>query len=238
MQTATNKLEISWANTSWILDSRRVLIHPNLRILVLSDIHIGYYSSLRSEGSYLPTYDSLELQKTIDSLLTDYNGYHWIIAGDIKHNLGTYLSVEELSELQSILSSITSSCNLTLIIGNHDTGLHEILQDLNINCSVVSTFIIENIVITHNQEFTVESSDKKFIIGHFHPIISTEFLKGIYVPIFVVGDDFIILPAFNTVAGGFNIKNFSFHGKDKKKCTIYGIGKKIYDLGPLENHVN
>ena len=228
---------ITWANQTWLLDNRRVLINPQKKILILSDIHIGYYSSLRKNGSYLPTYDKILLEKAIQSLLTDYNGYHWIIAGDIKHNHSTNLSHEEENELTNILHIISESNELTLLPGNHDTGLDQLMTDLHINCRLVDSYTYDTITITHNQDLLDQQSDKHFIIGHVHPIISLEHLKGSFIPIFAINNNLIILPAFNYVAGGFNIKKLYYKNEKRKNFTIYALGKQIYELGQVDELV-
>ena len=86
MKHKNNLTPIYWANQQWFLDPRRVLVSKDLHYLIFSDIHIGIYSSFRAQGSYLPTYDQDLLNDTLKSLIADYSDYHWIVAGDIKHN--------------------------------------------------------------------------------------------------------------------------------------------------------
>lgn len=232
------KLPVIWANTHWILDSRRVLIQPEDKLLILSDIHIGYYSSLRAQGGYLPAYDAQLLTKTVESLLEDYPKYHWIIAGDIKHNLKSSISREEYTELKDLLERIANQNRLTIIIGNHDTGLRSILQKIAITCTITDSFSYHNISVIHKQVLSTQSSSLNYIIGHFHPVISIEYLKGLFIPVFAVSKDVLILPAFNTVAGGYNIKNLYIEDEGKKEFLIYAIGQQIYDLGPLRHLIN
>lgn len=230
-------LPLTWADTEWLLDNRRVLVHPKEKILILSDIHIGYYSSFRDQGSYLPMYDIVLLEEAIESLLEDYNGYHWIIAGDIKHNHAKLLSEAEEKELVNIVEAITEHNTLTLIKGNHDRGLDKLITDLHLSCSLTTSYTFRNITITHNTELFDQQSEKHTIIGHIHPIISLEHLKGSFVPIFAITDDLLILPAFNYVAGGYNIKKLYLKEEKRKNYTIYAIGKQVYGLGQLEKLV-
>lgn len=224
----------TWAHMNWVLDNRRVLVNPNQKLLILSDIHTGYYSSLRAQGSYLPAYDSVLLREAINSLLTDYSGYHWVIAGDIKHNKNKNLSKDEKTELKTILDLIAENSKLTVIKGNHDKGLDNLFSELEINCDLVEFYPFNGIIITHNQDFLDQKLDQPYIIGHFHPIISIEHLKGSFIPIFAINEELIILPAFNYVAGGFNIKKLYYKNKNNRNFTVYALGKQIYDLGSLE----
>ena len=232
-------LPLRWADVDWLMDNRRVLINPAEKILILSDVHIGYYSSFREQGSYLPIYDATLLEAAVQSLLEDYSGYHWIIAGDIKHNHDPFLSEAETQELVSILEHITENNELTLIIGNHDKGLERIVTDLNLTCTLTRSYTLKEIVIQHDLDQIGQRRNKKYIIGHVHPIISLEHIKGSLVPIFAITDDLLILPAFNYVAGGFDIKKLynEFYNKTEKRknFTIYALGKQVYGLGPVEN---
>lgn len=240
MTDSKTTLLIEWAHTKWLLDNRRVLVNKAEKILILSDIHIGYYSSFREQGSYLPMYDIMLLQEAVQSILDDYSGYHWIIAGDIKHSHSSVVSAAEEQELKTILEAITERNSLTLIQGNHDRGLEGIIQDLDINCTLVPSYNLDNITITHNEELLDQPTNNKIIMGHVHPIISLEHIKGSFVPIFAVTEDVLILPAFNYVAGGYNINKLYYkeekEGK-RRNYSIYALGKQVYNLGNLEELV-
>ncbi len=228
-------LTVTWAGMDWIIDKRRVLVNPKLKFLILSDIHIGYYSSLRAQGSYLPDYDSKLLQDTIDSLVIDYTNYHWIIAGDIKHRHSKNLSKEEKDEVKNVFSAITEKNKLTVILGNHDKDLENVFEELAITCNPLENFYLNGVIITHNQDLLDKKLEEHYIIGHFHPIISMEHVNGSFIPVFAMTDNLIILPAFNYVAGGFNIKNLFYRNEKRQNFSVFAIGKQIYDLGTLQN---
>ena len=61
------QLSLQWGNESWLLDHRRALIHPEKNILLLSDLHLGLYATLRAQGGYLPGYDTILLEKQLQS---------------------------------------------------------------------------------------------------------------------------------------------------------------------------
>ena len=227
-------IPIHWAGKNWLLDKRRVIINTEDQLLILSDIHIGYYSSFRANGSYLPTYDAELLQQTIASLLTDYKNYHWIIAGDIKHNHRKILSEDEQRELYNILSTITNHSKLTILMGNHDKGLEELLRDLHIDCAIQESIKLENYTITHSLDILDGSIAGNYILGHVHPILSIDSIKSLFIPIFAVSDNILLLPAFNYVAGGFNIKKLLKTNSMRKEFTIYAIRNKLYSLGSLK----
>ena len=234
MDSKSSTFLVKWAEKSWILDTRRVLINPNERLLILSDIHIGYYSSFRAQGSYLPTYDADILQETIENLLVDYPNYHWIMAGDIKHNHKKHLSEREYEELKTTLQKIKEQSQLTILLGNHDKGLEQVLDDLKVKCEVQESYSVNNYTITHKLDLQ-EQKGKNFIIGHVHPILSVGMVKGMFVPIFAIAQDLLILPAFNYVAGGINLKKLVNIENLTRNFSIYAIRNKIYDLGKLDS---
>ena len=234
MKEQTNKsISITWAEKKWILDHRRVLIQEEEELLILSDIHIGLYSSLRTQGSYLPNYDQNLLMDQLSSLIKDYKNFHWIIAGDIKHNHAKLPDIQddELEELTLFLQLILQNRQVTFILGDHDSGFEEICEYLGLQCIVQDSFKLGDIEITHKLE-NYNNKNLQLIIGHIHPTISTEQIKGIFIPIFAINNNIIILPAFNQVAGGYNIKKINY----LKNLEIFPIIKdKIYSFGLLKD---
>lgn len=226
-----DKKEIIWNNQTWIIDSRRILANKELNCLILSDLHIGLYSALRAEGNYLPAYDQDIMQSTLQSLIHDYSSYHWIIAGDIKHNKArsTRISLVEQEELINTLNFIQKNVfQMTLLVGNHDTGLQEFLSIQNRVFTIKDSFSLGDIVITHNIEPSELTKGKLpfsgfngVIMGHIHPITDIPPLKGFKYPAFVIKTNLIILPAFNYVSGGYPITKLKF--SNEERIDIFAI---------------
>lgn len=222
------QLALQWGHESWLLDCRRALIHPAKKILFLSDLHIGLYATLRAQGGYLPGYDTILLEKQLQSLILDYKTFHWILVGDIKHShhLWNQLTHEEINHLRNSFSLLTQTRKVTIIIGNHDAGLEEILAQLEFPFDCVSHYQLNQVTVVHKSD--LERTTGYSISGHVHPVFSPKQLKTI--PIFAVGKNKLILPAFNPVAGGYKIGKVI---NDNWNC--YGIfSKHLMDLGPLQ----
>ena len=229
-------LPLYWAGKNWLLDTRRVLVNTDDKLVILSDVHIGYYSSFRAKGSYLPTYDRDMLEQTVRSLVQDYKRYHWILAGDIKHNHKKTVSSDEQRELFRLLTIISEKNPLTILLGNHDKGLEDLLSDLHIQCTIEKSLELDGYSITHGQNI-LDYKSGKLIIGHVHPIFSVDAVKSLFIPVFAVSEDLVILPAFNSIAGGYNIRKFSNDNQIKRKFIVYAIRNKLYNLGFLEELV-
>lgn len=235
MNSKSNQLEIIWSGMKWILDSRRVLLHPEKKILILSDIHIGLYTTLREQGSYLPTYDQKILIETLEGLFKTYSDWHWVISGDIKHTHSDLASISnsEVNELVEVLRLIISNVNeLTLLIGNHDKGIEDILIKYDLNCSLSIDYELNTVLITHqadlnNLNHTTKDKFLGVIIGHIHPLMVIPRIHGINVPVFAVSENVIMMPAFNQVVGGILLSKLSLNGNYR----YYGILRnKIIDL--------
>lgn len=228
---------VNWKGNSWLLDSRRVLIHEKEKKLIFSDLHIGYYATLRKEGYLLPTYDSIELQNTIKSLKNDYKDYHWIIAGDIKHSHGKWenLSEDEKFQIKRTFNLLQNVKKVTLLIGNHDLGLREMVEESNYPFLVLNKEKVANCTIVHNSDYIRNDSNTNqelTISGHVHPYFKTPLVANRHLPVFAFGKTMILLPAFNNVAGGFAIQKYRQEEQDWK---IFGIVKNtIQPLGPVK----
>lgn len=223
-----SQLTITWGLESWVLDHRRALIHPALRMVFISDIHIGLYATLRSKGNYLPAYDTTILNFQLQSLIKDYANYHWVLTGDIKHSHKTWceITTEEREQLQQGFSLLNDIKRVTIVTGNHDVGLADILHQFNFTYDCVPQFQLKHIRVLHQTDWDVQHVFT--ISGHVHPIFRPKQL-GQVIPIFAVGQHQLILPAFNPVAGGYSISRVEH---DQWHC--YGVfPTHLMDLGPL-----
>jgi metallophosphoesterase superfamily enzyme len=188
------------------------------------------YATLRSEGAYLPIYDAQKLEEKLQGIINEFFHHSWILVGDTKHSHHSWkrLSSEELDQIQEGFNLLSQVKKVTMVIGNHDFGLTEIIEKLGFSFDSVENYMLNQITIVHQTDFTIQNNYQ--ITGHIHPKFKQ---NGLSVPIFAVGDYYIVLPAFNPVAGGYNIARVADVVDDQWKC--YGIfSNTLKDLGPLE----
>ena len=175
------------------------------KILVISDLHIGYEEALNKQGVFVPRFqfkDTIhKLKKIIDSVEID----KIIILGDLKHEFGT-ISETEWKQTIAVLDLFESKTKeIILIKGNHDTLLEPIAKKKNLQIlpyeKVNDIFFMHGNKIFDGEDF---KSSKVLIIGHEHPAITlNEKAKKETFKCFLLGSyqrkKLIVMPSFNTV---------------------------------------
>ncbi|ALV62657.1 ICC-like protein phosphoesterase [Thermococcus sp. 2319x1] len=167
--------------------------------IIIADLHIGYEESMAKEGIYLPK-AFRQMVNSVLALLREERPKRLIINGDLKHSF-IPLKREKL-ELKAFFGKVTPLVEEIVVVrGNHDVGISWVRE---LGVEVVDELEIGKWKIVHGHKLV---EGEKFIIGHEHPAIRLRDEVGalIKVPIFLVGDPLIVLPAFSPWAYGNDI---------------------------------
>ena len=101
--------------------------------LIISDIHLGYESTLNKQGLMLP---QIQFDKIIDSLENiqkKAKASSIILNGDIKHNFGR-IDKQEWREVLSFIDYLQDIfIDIDIIKGNHDNFTQYILNKRNLH---------------------------------------------------------------------------------------------------------
>jgi putative SbcD/Mre11-related phosphoesterase len=221
-----------------IIPSKPVMIlEGQKKNLIVTDIHIGFESSLASNDIFIGKNSSInetieELSSIIDSEKPD----SVILLGDIKSSIKT-ISKSEWSEVPLFFEKIKQKCDVVLIPGNHDANIQRLVPE---NISMISSagMVLENILLTHGHTMPSEnfSHVDKIIMGHIHPVFFQEdsILNGQRVWISIRTEkqnifpnksgeiEIIIIPSFNRYF-------YATHTKKYKK-SISPIIEKIKQI--------
>ncbi|MCA6214527.1 metallophosphoesterase [Thermococcus bergensis] len=167
--------------------------------IIIADLHIGYEESMAKEGIYLPK-AFRQMVTSVAALLKEQRPKRLIINGDLKHSF-IPLKREKL-ELKAFFEEVIPLVEEIVVVrGNHDVGINWIRE---LGVEVVDELEIGKWKIVHGHKLV---EGEKFIIGHEHPAIRLRDEVGalIKVPIFLVGEPLIVLPAFSPWAYGNDI---------------------------------
>lgn len=215
------------------------------KILVISDIHIGYEEALEKQGIFLPQHQFEEIMGDIKKIFQEIRKVNQIvILGDLKHEFGD-ISSQEWRETLAFLDFLKeNSKKIILIRGNHDNILGPIAKMRNLE--VKDYYKKNGICFVHGNRLITDSLDKdvKIIIaGHRHPAIMLSkgakretykcFLKGKW-----KGKELVILPSFLPLIEGTDIIKEDYEIALKinfKNFEVYIIGDKVYDFGKLKD---
>ncbi len=216
------------------------------RILIISDVHMGYEESMNKQGVLLPRFQIEETIERLSAIFNKLNIDTIVINGDLKHEFGI-ISQTEWKHTLTLLDFFSEHCkNIILIKGNHDEILGPIA--LKRNLQVKNDFVVGDSVILHGNNIPSKDFFKNFkriIIGHEHPAISLEkngrlekfkcFLKGEWQK-----KELIVMPSFNLITEGTDLlkeESLSPFLKevDLNSFEVFIIGDDIYDFGTIND---
>jgi len=152
-----------------------LLIEGQKKYLVVTDLHIGFESSLASKEIFLGKNTTIheiidELSEIIESEKPD----SVILLGDVKSSIKN-ISKIEWNDVPLFFEKIKKKCNVILIPGNHDANIQRLVPD---DISLISStgMVDENILLTHGHTMPSEnfSHVDKIIMGHIHPVFFQE----------------------------------------------------------------
>lgn len=211
------------------------------KVLVLSDIHMGYEEAMNKEGVLVPRFQYKETIKRLTEITKGLDIDKIIILGDIKHEFGI-ISETEWRHTLTLLDFLQDKCKeIILIRGNHDTILGPIAKKRDVE--VVDSYVIGNKFFCHGDK-VLENDSEVVIIGHEHPAISLEdngrvekfkcFLKGKH-----GGKELVVLPSFNVVTEGTNISNEKmlspYLQQDLSSFETWLVSDKVYYFGKVKD---
>jgi len=211
------------------------------KVLILSDLHIGYEEYLNKQGVLVPRFQLEDLTKKINNILDRIDASKIVINGDLKHEFGT-ISKQEWQDTIKILDLFNGK-EVILIKGNHDTILGPIAEKKNIE--IKDHYKINDIYICHGDKIPDDEDFKKskiVIIGHEHPAVSFReradekykcFLKGKW-----KNKLLLVTPSLNLVTQGVDItkdKTLSpFLQNHIDDFEVFVVENKVYDFGKLK----
>ena len=151
-----------------ILDSKK-------KSLVVSDIHIGFESSMAANQIFVGKNSSTqETIQEIMQILDDEKPDSIVLLGDIKSSIKN-ISKIEWDEVPFFFKEITKKCEVVLVPGNHDANIHKLVPD---SVSMISStgMVEEDILLTHGHTMPSEnfSHVNRIIMGHLHPVFFQE----------------------------------------------------------------
>jgi uncharacterized protein len=191
------------------LDARRALWLAEPRVLAVADLHIGYAWAHRQTGQLMPISAPDDVTERLAQLREEYRPDQVVLVGDIVHRAVPIRPVKD--ELARLLRSFPAEITVSLVIGNHDRGLQELLGD---SAHVKSHAIIDDCVFVHGDGASDEALGEVLrntqnrgqwiIMGHEHPSVTLTDNAATWekYPCFLICDRLIVLPAFSRWAAG------------------------------------
>jgi uncharacterized protein len=207
------------------------------KILIISDLHLGYEEALNKQGVMVPRFQFKEIIKRLKAILEKVNPQLIIINGDLKHEFGR-ISRSEWKQVTDLIDFFKDR-EILLIKGNHDNILGPIAKKKNIK--LIDRYDTDKITIIHGDKIP-KKLNKTIIIGHEHPAVSFPRRKDQKYKCFLKGKferkNLIVMPSFYLISQGTDItkqKTLSpFLKKDLKNFEVYIVEDKVYKFGKLK----
>jgi putative SbcD/Mre11-related phosphoesterase len=212
----------------------------NQKVLILSDLHLGYEQNLHQKGILLPKFQLEEILNSLQQIFQKVKPQTIVINGDFKHEFAS-VSKQEWNDALKVIDYLQKQTKkIILIRGNHDTIIEPIALRKNIR--IMQEYKLEDISILHGDKI-IDTDAKTIIIGHEHPAVSlTDKSKTEKYKCFLKGkwnkQNLIVMPSFNPLLEGTNVlkqTTLSPYLKEIENFEVYVVGEdEVFNLGKIK----
>ena len=211
------------------------------RVLIISDLHLGYEESLTDKGILIP---HSQFEKTDHRILTTIKVLEpkiIIFNGDFKHNFGVVQASEWRQGLQLLAAIAKQGTRVFVIEGNHDPTVGPLLRKAKVYCG--TQLLVGNKLITHGDHVPQEAARKDIktiIIGHEHPaLVVREGQRKESYKCFLVGKwknkRLIVMPSYNLITEGSDVLSVNmlspFLQHSLGSFHVIAVGERLLDFG-------
>jgi uncharacterized protein len=190
---------ITLAGVAAELRADRSLFLPDVRTLIVADVHWGKAATFRALGVPVPHGTTRAGLDRLEAALRDTGATQLLVLGDLFHARAGM----QPGTLDTIASwrAARRDLAITLVRGNHDLHAGDPPASLAISC-VDAPFPFGPFALHHHPAET--SADGYALAGHVHPVVQ---LRGrgrqkLTLPCFAFGATGGLLPAFGEFTGG------------------------------------
>lgn len=167
---------------------------PALRLLCVSDLHLGKSERIaRRGGTLLPPYETRETLWRLEDAVNAVDPACVVCLGDSFDDLGAAQAVTD--DTRTTLARLQAGRDWIWIEGNHDPG------PVDLGGTHLGEFSRDGLVFRH----IATNNGVGEISGHYHPKASV--LKAGRRPCFLLDHQRLILPAFGVYTGGMSARD-------------------------------
>lgn len=142
------------------------------RYIVVSDLHLGFESTLEAKGISIDS--NMYLEEIINGLvrlIESYKPEALILLGDLKSTVGS-INRDEWKRVPYFLKAISNYVDICFIPGNHDSNIRFLIPD-NINSFGINGMLLQGTLLLHGHTMpsvTRLSTVNRIVMGHIHPV--------------------------------------------------------------------
>ncbi|MDY8110720.1 ligase-associated DNA damage response endonuclease PdeM [Fulvimarina sp. 2208YS6-2-32] len=223
-QDDCERLDTEIAGEGVQLDPAGVMLLPDQRTLIVSDLHIEKGAAFARRGMMLPPYDTAMTLTLLERVLARCDARRIICLGDSFHDRS---GAERMPDIyRQKLVALMAGKDWVWISGNHDPE-----PPAGLGGDTCETLALGHLVLRHEPSAAPSRGE---IAGHLHPVAKVRgagrTLRG---SCFVGDGTRLILPSFGVTTGGLNVLDRAFSGMfARKTATAFVTGmRKIYPIG-------
>jgi DNA ligase-associated metallophosphoesterase len=179
--------------------TKRGVFWPEQKSLFVADTHFGKEATFRSHGIAAPRGSSQGTLAKIGEMISACDATHLFLLGDMFHARSSF-SLDIRESLDNFFES-HSQLRTTMVLGNHDRGLRDLIRSWPIEI-VASGTSIDCISISHIPQ-AASPSTRLLLCGHLHPAyrVSSRADSVGKLPCFWLFDRQLVLPAIGEFTG-------------------------------------
>jgi hypothetical protein len=149
------------------------------RALVVADVHAGVEVGLRYERGVELDSAAPERRERLVALLDRTGADRLVVVGDLAHRIGGPTGVEA-AELRDLADAVLDRASLTLVPGNHDAGVSEVLSDRAVDVRDPTGWRAGDVGFAHGHTWPAPAVlDADVVVtGHEHPQVRVEDAVG------------------------------------------------------------
>lgn len=207
---------ITLAGLDFIPELSGALFVPDIKTLLVADLHLEKASNMARRGIHLPPYDTRASLTQLQAVIAVTQPRQMIFLGDSFHDNDARERIDA-NDLAT-LRDMTQRVETVWITGNHDPH-----PPTDIGGRIVNEVVLGSITLRHEPKDLDEGEFE--IAGHLHPAAGvSQRGRHIRCKCFIANATRVIMPAFGSFTGGLSISAAPFN---------YAFGKKDYHVWML-----
>lgn len=179
-----------------LCDPRGALLFPDMRLLVVSDLHLEKGSAFARRGRLLPPYDTGATLDLLDTVIADHRPATVISLGDSFHD---GFGAERMPPVyREKLLAMMAGREWIWVAGNHDPDAPADLPGI-----VAGELALGKLRFRHEPLAGVEPGE---IAGHLHPgAVVVQRGRAVRRRCFATDGERLVMPAFGAYTGSLNV---------------------------------
>ncbi len=216
---------IKLAGIDFVPEPSGALFAPDLKTLLVADLHLEQGTSLARRGMHVPPFDTAATLDLLQKVIAATKPWRLVLLGDSFHDRFAHAMMP--NEHRTRLLDITSAIETIWISGNHDP------DPPSVGGFAVAACQLGPITLRHEPALKVD--DEFEIAGHLHPG-AVVVQRGIATrtKCFVADNRRLIMPAFGAYTGALNVRSKAFAGVFEPANThVWMLGRTDIHRFPL-----